>query len=94
MTNEKLHVVGRLTRHDVRNKLSAVTGNTFLAKQKLSDGHEALENLEEIESAVRQTVRIFDFARTYEMLGIEELVYMDVEKTVGEAVMLFQHCTA
>jgi PAS domain S-box-containing protein len=86
---EKLRIVGRLTRHDVRNKLSAVTGNTFLAKQKLSDGHEVLEYLEEIESAVRQSVRIFDFARTYEMLGIEELAYMNVEKAVGGAVSLF-----
>ena len=89
MTNEKLRVVGRLTRHDIRNKLSTVTGNVYLAKQKLSNGHEALKHLEEIESTVGQMVKIFDFARTYEMLGIEESVYLDVEKTVSEAAMLF-----
>ena len=32
--NEKLRVVGGLTRHDVRNKLSAVTGYAYLLKKK------------------------------------------------------------
>jgi PAS domain S-box-containing protein len=88
-TLEKLRVVGRLTRHDVRNKLSVVAGNAYLAKKKLAGDNEALKYLEEIEYAVRQTERIFDFAKTYEMLGVEELTYMNVEKTVQEAVSLF-----
>ena len=89
MTNEKMRVVGRLTRHDVRNKLSAVTGNIFLTKQKVSGDREALTCLDDAESAVRQVERIFDFARTYEKLGVEELGYMNVEKSVREAVSLF-----
>jgi PAS domain S-box-containing protein len=87
--NEKLGVVGKLTRHDARNKLSTVTMNVFLAKQKLAGDHETREYLSEIESACRQVERIFDFARIYEMLGVEELAYMDVEKSLEEAVMLF-----
>ncbi len=87
-TMEKLHVVGKLTRHDVRNKLSTVTGNVFLAKKKLADD-EALKYLKEIESASDQVERIFDFARTYEKLGVEELAYVDVEKSLEEAVSLF-----
>jgi PAS domain S-box-containing protein len=87
--NEKLHVVGRLTRHDVRNKLSAVAGNVFLAKRNLAGNSEAQKYLGEIESACSQTVKILDFARTYEKLGIEELAYMDVKKSSGEAFSLF-----
>ena len=45
ITNEKLEVVGKLTRHDVRNKLATVFNNIYIAKQKLSRNHEALENL-------------------------------------------------
>ena len=86
---EKLRVVGKLTRHDVRNKLSAVTGNVFLAKRRLTGDHEALEYLEEIESACRQVERIFHFARIYERLSVEELVYMDVERSLEEAISLF-----
>jgi signal transduction histidine kinase len=87
--NEKLRVVGGLTRHDVRNKLSTITGNAYLLKKQLAGNSEVLDKLEDMEKAVKQTVRILDFARAYEMLGAEELVYTDVEKTVNEAISLF-----
>jgi PAS domain S-box-containing protein len=86
--NEKLGVVGKLTRHDVRNKLSAVVGNTYLAKKTLPNDHKALAYLKEIESACGQTTRILDFAAAYESLGVEELTLMDVDKAVEEAVSL------
>jgi len=86
--NEKLGVVGRLTRHDARNKLSVIANNVYLAKQKLAADHGALEFLGDVESAVDQMEKIFDFARNYEMLGVEELSYMDVGKSVEEAVIL------
>jgi len=85
----KLRVVGTLTRHDARNKLSAVTMNTFLAKKKLASNHEALQHLNEIELAVGEVERIFEFAKTYEMLGMEKLVNMDVGRTLEETVHLF-----
>jgi PAS domain S-box-containing protein len=88
-TLEKLRVVGGLTRHDVRNKLSAVTGNVYLAKQKLTGDSEVQKHLEEIESAIEQTVRIFDFARSYERLGVEALAYMDVAKSIKGSVSMF-----
>ena len=87
--NEKLNVVGKLTRHDVRNKLSVVVDNAYLAGQKLAGDPESLQHLKDIESACEHVERIFDFARTYEKLGFEELVCVDVEKTLSEAVMQF-----
>jgi PAS domain S-box-containing protein len=87
--NEKLGVVGKLTRHDARNKLSVIANNVYLAKQKLAADHTTLEYLGDIESAVDQMEELFDFARTYEMLGVEELSYMNVKKSVDEANMLF-----
>jgi signal transduction histidine kinase len=86
--NEKLRVVGGLTRHDARNKLGAITGNVYLAKKKLAGDDEVLNNLKEMEVAVEHIVRIFDFAKTYEMLGVEELRYIDVETMINEAVAL------
>jgi signal transduction histidine kinase len=86
---EKLQVVGSLTRHDARNKLSVVTGNAYLAEHKLSGDHEALGYLSEIGSAVQQIENIFDFARTYERLGREESAYMSVERSLEEAVQRF-----
>ena len=86
---EKLGVVGKLTRHDARNKLSVVTMNAFLIKQKLADDPEALEHLSEIESACGEIEKIFEFARIYEEMGLEELAYMNVEETFEETVRLF-----
>src|SRR3990170_6514285 len=43
MVNEKLGVVGNLTRHDIRNKLAAVLNNIYLAKKTLTSNHEALK---------------------------------------------------
>jgi PAS domain S-box-containing protein len=86
--NEKLGVVGGLTRHDVRNKLSAITGNVYLAKQKTSEG-EVLAHLRDVDSSVSQIVKILDFASAYEKLGAEKLFAIDVGKAVDEAVSLF-----
>jgi signal transduction histidine kinase len=86
---EKLRVVGSLTRHDVRNKLCAVTGNAYLLRRKLAGNLEALEQLADMENAVRNVEAIFEFARTYEKLGVEQLVNMNVGKAVDEAASLF-----
>ncbi len=85
---EKLRVVGKATRHDARNKLSVITNNVYLAKQKLAGNHNALGCLDDVESAVEQIEKIFDFARTYEMVGVEERSSIDVETSANEAVML------
>jgi len=89
MMNEKLRVVGGLTRHDVRNKLSTITGNAYLLKKQLADNKEVLDKIRDMETAVSQVTRIFDFAKDYEMLGVEELMYIDVQKSLNDAVQLF-----
>ncbi|MGD8546214.1 MAG: PAS domain S-box protein, partial [Candidatus Bathyarchaeota archaeon] len=86
---EKLRVVGKLTRHDVRNKLTAITGNIYLIRKKLSEDHKSMIFLEEIEKACNQVEKIFNFARNYERLGIEELSYVRIDKTLREAISLF-----
>jgi PAS domain S-box-containing protein len=93
VTNEKLHVVGSLARHDVNNKLSAVTGYAYLLKKKHADQVDIVEGLGMIEQAVKEVGRIFDFARVYEQLGVEELAYVAVEKTLDEAAALFSGLT-
>jgi PAS domain S-box-containing protein len=86
--NEKLSVVGSLTRHDIRNKLSVVTGNAYLLRKRLSTDSKALEYTKGIEAAVGQVIRIFEFARTYEKIGVEQLAYVDARKMFDEALSL------
>ena len=89
MMNEKLGVVGSLTRHDVRNKLSAVTGYAYILKKKHGDLADVVDGLSRMEKAVAESMKIFDFAKMYEQLGAEELTYVKVEQKLNEAVALF-----
>jgi PAS domain S-box-containing protein len=86
---EKLRVVGSLTRHDVRNKLSTVTGYAYLLKKKHADEADIVEGLSKMEQSVKETVKIFEFAKMYEQLGAEELTYINVEAKLNEATTLF-----
>ncbi len=86
---EKLRVVGSLTRHDVRNKLSTVTGYAYLLKKKHADKPDIVEGLNKMEQSVKETVKIFEFAKLYEQLGAEELTYISVEDKINEATTLF-----
>jgi len=87
--NEKLRVIGSLTRHDARNRLTLVTTSTYLAKECLQGNEEVQGYLEKIGTAVHDVLDIFDFAKMYEMLGAETPTYIDVEKTVSDAASLF-----
>jgi PAS domain S-box-containing protein len=93
LMNEKLRVVGGLTRHDVRNKLAAVNGYAYLLKKKYADQPETLDRIGKIEQAVKESVKIFEFAKMYEQLGVEELTYVRLDEAVNEATALFSGLT-
>jgi PAS domain S-box-containing protein len=93
LMNEKLRVVGSLSRHDVRNKLSAVNGYAYLLKKKHADQNDIVEGLAKIEQQVKDSAKIFEFARMYERLGSEELAQVEVGKAMDEAVALFSDLT-
>ena len=87
--NEKLRVIGGLTRHDVRNKLSAVTGYAYLLKKRHKDLADIVDGLSRMEQAVNDSMKIFDFAKMYEQIGLEELTYVNVKEKLNEATTLF-----
>lgn len=85
MVNEKLYVVGQLTMHDVLNKLCIIVGQTSLLNKKHADYAEIVYRIGKIQRACSVIETIFNFAKMYEQLGVEELTYVDVEKAVDEA---------
>jgi len=87
--NEKLHVVESLTRHDIRNKLSALNGRLYLLKKRVGNNPEALLQLKEMESMSQQMLRIIEFEKIYVQVGAEELTHIDVERHFTEAIFLF-----
>jgi len=92
--NEKLRVVEGLTRHDIRNKLSAFNGRMYLLKKRCGGNQEVLQQLKEMELTSQQILRILEFERVYSQVGVEELKYVDVKISVDEAVSLFSDLKA
>ncbi len=89
LLNEKLTVTGSLTRHDVRNKLAGINGYAYIAKKRLVGNDDVRNCLMQIEEVTKNIVRILDFAKTYEMLGNQERVSVNVGKMIGDAASLF-----
>ncbi|MCW4033799.1 MAG: PAS domain S-box protein, partial [Candidatus Bathyarchaeota archaeon] len=85
VVNEKLGVVGKLTRHDARNKLSVILNNLYLARKHMKNCENVKPFCEGVQEAVHQIEKIFEFTRTYEMLGVEELTPTNIGTSVSDA---------
>jgi signal transduction histidine kinase len=66
-----------------------VNGYAYLLKKKHADQADIVDSLAKMEQAVKDSMKIFDFAKLYEQLGTEELEPIDVEAKVNEAKALF-----
>ncbi len=89
LLNEKLRVVGGLTRHDVRNKLSGIAGYSYILRKKHKEQPVIVEALDQIDRAIQNINRIFNFAKMYEQLGLESLSPIDAGVAVDDAIKLF-----
>ncbi len=87
--NEKLRVVDSLTRHDLRNKLTAINGAFYIVKKRHGDDKDCLSLIADVEKMSMQMLQILDFQRYYVQVGAEELREVKVEGFVREAVALF-----
>lgn len=91
IVNEKLQVVGSLTRHDVGNKLMAARFNVYLLRKKLKDNPELEKYLDSIEESFNQSAKIFEFSKIYENIGSENPADMNVAEQFDEASKLIPH---
>jgi PAS domain S-box-containing protein len=89
LLNEQLNVTSGLTRHDIRNKLTALTFKAYLAKKRSKENPEMLSYLTDIEAIDNNIARLLEFAKTYELLGTQEQTQVNVGKIVADAVSLF-----
>jgi PAS domain S-box-containing protein len=89
LMNEKLGIVGSLSRHDVRNKICGISGNTYLMKKRFSDTPEVLYYVQNIEHSCREVEKLLDFVRTYEQLGVDKLSYVNLRQVFDDATKLF-----
>jgi PAS domain S-box-containing protein len=88
LVNEKLRVVGSLTRHDVGNKLMAAKSNLYLLKKRIGDNPDLAKYLDIIDSALASSDEIFEFSRLYEHIGVEKPSKENVFENFNQAVAL------
>ena len=88
IVNEKLQVVGSLTRHDVANKLAVAKSNAYLLKKKIENQPELIKYIDAIDLAINQSSKIFEFSHFYEKIGAEEPTQIDVAESLDQAVAL------
>jgi PAS domain S-box-containing protein len=76
-TNRKLALLSSITRHDLRNKVTLLSGYLALAKEKSADPAmtASLEKLESITASVREHI---EFTKIYEDLGSVEPRWQEV----------------
>jgi PAS domain S-box-containing protein len=86
--NEKLNVVGKLTRHDVGNKLMVMKSNIYLLKKQIGDNSKLAKYLEGIDSAIDKSNEMFEFNRFYEEIGVETPSEIDVVQCFNQALAL------
>jgi PAS domain S-box-containing protein len=86
--NQKLNVVGSLTRHDIRNKLMTARSNLFLLKKKAKDNPDILNYINSIEKAFNESNKILEFSQLYEKIGAENSTSTNVGKAFNEATKL------
>ncbi|MGD6850999.1 MAG: PAS domain S-box protein [Candidatus Bathyarchaeia archaeon] len=85
---EKLTVVGGLVRHDIKNKLSAVTCSLYSAKKYASNNPQVLQQIEAVNNATSNITRILDLAQTYQAVGDQGLSWIPLFKAIDEAIRL------
>jgi PAS domain S-box-containing protein len=88
LVNEKLGVVGSLTRHDVGNKLMVVKSNLYLLKKQIGDNPKLAKYFEGIDSALILAAKIFEYSRLYERIGSEKPSKENVFECFNQAVAL------
>jgi PAS domain S-box-containing protein len=69
-TGRKLNLMNNVTRHDIRNQLTAVLGYVNLAEQELAAGR-IQDRLSSISKVTRRILEIIDFSKDYQDLGVK-----------------------
>lgn len=80
--NRKLNLLSSVTRHDMRNQLSALLSYLELSRMQVVDPA-AIARIEKEQTAAHAIERQLDFMKTYEEIGVVAPQWQDI-RTVGE----------
>jgi signal transduction histidine kinase len=80
--NRKLNLLSGITRHDIRNQLTALIGYLGLIRENIQDP-ETLVLVEKEERAAENILRQIEFTKNYEKLGVHTPMWQDVAMSVN-----------
>ena len=96
-TNRKLNLLNSITRHDIRNQLTAALGYTQLAALGNPDA-KVTDFLTRISAAIQTIQKQIEFTKAYQELGMQAPGWFPVSGTLGdirpEAIALRNTCIA
>jgi PAS domain S-box-containing protein len=90
MANKKLNLLGSLTRHDIINKLTLISGYTSQLKKRVPDP-ELAPYFAKQEDAVRRINEYLQFTKTYEAIGIHTPAWLNVKDMVQRGFAAIPH---
>ena len=79
LANQKLRILGHMTRHDALNQLSVINGWLALAEKEVG-GADASGYLAKIGAAVEVLTRQLEFAGEYELIGVDEHQWLSLKE--------------
>lgn len=83
LANRKLNLLGHVTRHDIRNQLTVLSGYLQLATDHTRD-EKILRYLESSTRALENIDKLLEFGKDYEKTGTMKLEWIDAKKTVEQ----------
>ncbi|MDD1772911.1 MAG: PAS domain S-box protein [Methanomassiliicoccales archaeon] len=90
LANKKLTLFGKLTRHDVANKILAVRANLDLLKLRL-DSPTLIKYVNGAEKGASDIAEIMDTLRYYLDIGVDKVCWVDLGDAMDDAIRLLGH---
>jgi len=85
VVNQKLNLVGSITRHDLLNQLTTLLGHLEIAKT-LDSKQDILARMERSISAGDNIIRILDFGREYESVGTKDPDWISISEAFQNGI--------
>jgi PAS domain S-box-containing protein len=86
LANTKLHLIGKMTQHDLLNTTQALSGYIELIRQATAGDRPLAEYTDGADALVRTLCEQVEFARDYQSVGIKEPVWQDLQYTVANGL--------
>jgi len=87
LSNVKLNLLLGITRHDINNKLSALSGYTEILRTQISDPHQ-VEMLAKQQKTCEAIAKQIDFTRDYDQFGIKTPGWHRIDAIAAQAYSL------